>query len=42
VQGTGALGPGVVEKRDFYGRDNRAIRWNKGEEKSVETARGSV
>jgi hypothetical protein len=42
VQGTGALGPGVMEKRDFYRRDNYVIRWNKGEEKSVETTRGSV
>jgi hypothetical protein len=31
-----------MEKRDFYGRDSRAIRWNKGEEKSVEITRGSV
>jgi hypothetical protein len=42
VQGTGALGPRAVEKRDFYRRDSYAVRWNKGEEKSVETTRGSV
>jgi hypothetical protein len=42
VQGTGVLGLGVVEKRDFYKRDNRVIKWNKGEEKSVEIVKGSV
>ena len=42
VQGTGVLGLGVVEKRDFYGQDCCAIKWNKGEEKSVEIVKGSV
>jgi hypothetical protein len=31
-----------MEKRDFYKRDNRAIQWNKGEEKSVKIIKRSV
>ncbi len=42
MQGTGVLGLKVMEKCDFYGRDNRVVKWNKGEEKSVKIAKGSV
>jgi hypothetical protein len=42
VQGTGVLGPRVIEKRDFYRQDSYVIRWNKGEEKSIEITRGSI
>jgi hypothetical protein len=42
MQGTGILRLKVIEKRDFYKRDNRVIKWNKGKEKSVEIIKGSV
>ena len=42
MQGTGVLGLEIVEKCDFYKRDYYVVKWNKGEEKSVEIARGSV
>jgi hypothetical protein len=42
VQGTGALGLRVMEKRDFYKQDNRVIKWNKGKEKSIKIVKGSV
>jgi hypothetical protein len=31
-----------VEKRDFYGRDYYIVKWNKGEEKSVEIVKEIV